>query len=133
MTAPPDQPSRRRFVQSVGAAAATAALATLTPAARGIADPAASDGQKTPPALEVPRLESMQLRGPLGDRAAANVRHWLLVAPAANPAMLQMFRDRDRTPPRDLVPWAGEFAGKYLISAVQAIRLGAEPALREHL
>jgi hypothetical protein len=54
----------------------------------------------------------------MGERIEANVRHWLLPAPAANPAMLQMFRDRDRAPRRDLVPWAGEFAGKYLIAAV---------------
>jgi DUF1680 family protein len=47
--------------------------------------------------------------------------------------MLQIFRDRDREPLRDLVPWAGEFAGKYLISAVQALRLTQDPALRAHL
>jgi DUF1680 family protein len=130
MTAPPYHPSRRQFVRALGAGAALAALPT---AARGVADPAAPDRLKATPALEVPRLDSMHHRGPLGDRAAANVRHWLLVAPSANPAMLQMFRDRGRTPPRDLVPWAGEFAGKYLVSAVQAMRLGAEPALREYL
>ena len=131
MTAP-NPPSRRQFVQVIGAGAAGAAIASLTTAARGV-DEAVQPPRKTFPALESPRLESMHLRGPLGDRAAANVRHWLLPAPSANPAMLQMFRDRGRTPPRDLVPWAGEFAGKYLISAVQAMRLGAEPALREHL
>ena len=37
---------------------------------------------------------------------------WLLVAPKANPGMLEMFRDRDASPLRDMVPWAGEFAGK---------------------
>ena len=47
--------------------------------------------------------------------------------------MLQMFRDRDRTPRRDLVPWAGEFAGKYLISGVQAMRLTTDAELRRHL
>jgi DUF1680 family protein len=73
------------------------------------------------------------VRGPFGDRIEANVQNWLLVAPRANPAMLQMFRDRDRTPRRDLVPWAGEFAGKYLISAVQALRLTRDPRLEAHL
>jgi DUF1680 family protein len=69
----------------------------------------------------------------MGERIEANVRHWLLPAPAANPAILQMFRDRDRTPRRDLVPWAGEFAGKYLISAVQALRLTRDTQLQADL
>lgn len=69
----------------------------------------------------------------MGERIAANVRQWILVAPAANPAMLQMFRDRDRSPRRDLVPWAGEFAGKYLLSAVQALRLTRDRKLKAFL
>ncbi|MSR84085.1 MAG: hypothetical protein EXS58_14375 [Candidatus Latescibacteria bacterium] len=56
---------------------------------------------------------------------------WLRPAPHANPAMLEIFRDRDRLPQRNLVPWAGEFAGKYLTSAVQILRLTGDPALRE--
>ena len=40
--------------------------------------------------------------------------------------MLEIFRDRDRQPLRDMVPWAGEFAGKYLTSAVQILLLWHE-------
>ncbi len=58
---------------------------------------------------------------------------WLLVAPRSNPAMLEMFRDRDRRPLRKMVPWAGEFAGKYLTSAVQILRLTQDEGLRRHL
>ena len=58
---------------------------------------------------------------------------WLKVAPYANPAMIEMFRDRDRTPRRDLVPWAGEFAGKYLTSAVLAWRISRDERLRAQL
>lgn len=54
----------------------------------------------------------------MGGRLEVNLNHWLLTAPVANPAMLQMFRYRDRQPRRALVPWAGEFSGKYLLSAV---------------
>src|SRR5438045_8800372 len=75
----------------------------------------------------------MRFRGPIGERLEANQRHWLLTAPQANPAMLEMFRDRDREPARDLVPWSGEFAGKYLTSAVPALRLTDAPELRSHL
>ena len=51
--------------------------------------------------------------------AGGGDRQWLLPAPHANPGMLEMFRDRDRKPCADMVPWAGEFAGKYLTRAVQ--------------
>ncbi len=71
--------------------------------------------------------------GEVGRRVEANLNHWLLRAPAANPGLLEMFRMRDRQPPPQLVPWAGEFAGKYLISAVQALRLTDSPALRRQV
>jgi DUF1680 family protein len=71
--------------------------------------------------------------GPVGARARANVENWLLPAPLANPGMIEMFRLRDRQPVRDLVPWAGEFVGKYLISAVQALRMSEDPRLRQRV
>jgi DUF1680 family protein len=71
--------------------------------------------------------------GALGERLQANTEHWLLRAPSANPGMLEMFRQRDRKPVPQLVPWAGEFVGKYLISAVQALRLSADPRLEPYI
>jgi DUF1680 family protein len=85
---------------------------------------------KASPALESPSEVRLQLRGVVGERMARNVAQWLLPAPAANPAMLQLFRDRDRQPRRDLAPWAGEFAGKYLTSAVLALRMTDDEVLR---
>lgn len=67
--------------------------------------------------------------GKVGERIDANVRNWLCRAPAANPAMLEMFAQRDRQPPPNLVDWAGEFVGKYLISGVQAMRMSDDPCL----
>src|SRR5262249_35669696 len=73
------------------------------------------------------------LEGPVRRYLEEITRHWLLPAPGANPAMLAMFRDRDRLPYRDLLPWSGEFAGKYLTGATGVLRLTGDPELRRHL
>jgi len=88
---------------------------------------------KGPLALARPAGARYALGGLIGERLQANLEQWLLTAPQANPAMLEIFRDRDRLPRRDLVPWAGEFAGKYLTSAVLAYRLAPDPRLRAQI
>lgn len=65
----------------------------------------------------------------MGRALKAVTDQWLLVAPLANPTMLEMFASRDFPPFRNLMPWAGEFAGKYLTSAVQVYRVTRDPAL----
>lgn len=76
---------------------------------------------------------AFSLDGEMGRRLEAVTRQWILPAPHANPGMLEMFRQRDWKPSHDLVPWAGEFAGKYLTHAVQVWRLTRDPQLGEHL
>jgi len=91
------------------------------------------------PASTMPALETIRgkpllaVGGAMGARLERSIEHWLLTAPAANPAMVAMFRDRDRTPPRDLLPWSGEFAGKYLTSAVQTLRAFSSSRLENRL
>lgn len=74
-----------------------------------------------------------QFAGFLSNRIRANIDNWLLPAPEANPGMIEMFRVRDRQPEPKLVPWAGEFAGKYLISAIQHLRLTDDSQLRKRV
>ncbi|MDP6505835.1 MAG: hypothetical protein QF886_19595, partial [Planctomycetota bacterium] len=62
------------------------------------------------PALDRNSSTVLNLKS-LGDYLDGVTHQWLLVAPHANSGMLEMFRDRDRLPIRNLVPWAGEFAG----------------------
>ena len=59
--------------------------------------------------------------------------NWLKVAWRRNPAMLEMFADRQRKPHPNLLPWSGEFAGKYLTSSVQVLRLTRDKELADHL
>ncbi len=74
----------------------------------------------------------LRLGGVVAPRLDVNIDQWLLCAPESNPAMLEMFRLRDRQPAPKLELWAGEFAGKYLISCVQALRLSDRDDLRRH-
>jgi uncharacterized protein len=71
--------------------------------------------------------------GPVGLYALNVSDQWLRPAPKANPAILDMFRDRDRKPYRQMEPWAGEFAGKFLTSAVQMNRLTNDAGMRPFL
>ena len=84
---------------------------------------------KEPICRRVPKT-GMQIGGFVGDYLKGITQQWLLVAPKANPGMLEMFRDRDISPLREMVPWAGEFSGKYLTGAVQVLRVTSDPALK---
>ncbi len=88
-----------------------------------------------PPRLILDSMPETRFRfeGPVGERVRANLDEWLLRAPQANPGMIDMFRLRDREPKPQLVPWAGEFVGKYLLSAVQALRMTDDPRLRRQV
>lgn len=80
-------------------------------------------------AIHADAKAKFSFEGPIGARIIANREQWLLTAPKANPGMLEMFLVRDRAPEPKIVPWAGEFVGKYLISAIQALRMTEDPLL----
>ena len=84
---------------------------------------------KRPKCSRIPQTR-YTFRGHFADYLTGVTEQWLKAAPLANPAMLEIFRDRDRQPLRDIVPWAGEFAGKYLTSAVQILRLTQDATLK---
>jgi DUF1680 family protein len=103
-------------------------LIAVLPGPRGFA----SEEPRRTPLRPAPGLK-LAIDGPVGRYLAAVTQNWLLPAPAANPAILAMFADRDRPPYRDLLPWSGEFAGKYLTGATQVLQTTGDPRLREHL
>jgi DUF1680 family protein len=104
-------------------AALAAAPRARAPSKRGVAQ-----GKFAFESVDHARFE---FEGVLGQRIDVNVANWLLRAPPANPGMLEMFRLRDRKPEPNLVPWAGEFIGKYLLSAIPVLRMKQAPELND--
>ncbi len=82
---------------------------------------------KVQPALESIQKAEYRIGGFIGDRLKANLENWELRAPDSNPALVEMFYDRERKPDRNLLPWSGEFVGKYLCSSILSYRLLRDP------
>lgn len=75
------------------------------------------------PIMQTPSFTKMHFGGIIGERLKKNLENWELIAPEANPAMLAMFYDREKKPARNLLPWSGEFVGKYLCAAILSYRM----------
>lgn len=103
-------------------------MTTLLPTAPSSAAP-----YKVLPKME--RLDGAEVRlaGPLESQIEGVVKNWLIPLPKTNPAILTMFRDRDKAPYQNLLAWSGEFAGKYLTSGTEAYRLTCDPTLKATL
>ncbi len=115
-------------------ASETYVMARLSDAAAG-AGPGIAVPAREPltPALDRAPGARFEMGGVVREYLDAITAEWLLKMPEANPAILAMFADRDRKPYRDLLPWSGEFAGKYLTGAVQVLRLTGDEALKASL
>jgi DUF1680 family protein len=98
-----------------------------------IAAPALAEGPvapRVPAKFDRPTDAIYDLAGPIHAQVQGVIDNWLLLAPDQNPAMLDMFADRDKQPYRNLLPWSGEFVGKYITSSTQMIRLTHDAALQ---
>ena len=63
-----------------------------------------------------------------------NISHnWLMTVPSRNPGMLDMFADREKKPHENLLPWSGEFAGKYLTGAVEVLDATNNEGMKRYL
>ncbi|MBI83470.1 MAG: hypothetical protein CMJ81_09760 [Planctomycetaceae bacterium] len=61
------------------------------------------------------------------------VNNWQLGIAGRNPAILTMFESQNKPNNGGLLPWSGEFAGKYLTGAVEILRLTDDPQLKAYL
>jgi uncharacterized protein len=86
---------------------------------------------KVPMALRTATNASFEISDYLGKRIDKAIQRYFLVTPESSPAILQVLRDRDRLPVRNpLMPWAGEFSGKYLTGAELLWRLTHDRELK---
>lgn len=72
---------------------------------------------------------TFEVSGWLGERLRANLDQWLLVAPMANPGMIEKLRMREISDQDALVVWYGEFIGKYLTASAACERAMPSSAL----
>ena len=78
-------------------------------------------------------LKSLHLCGQSGQLAERIIHNWLIGIRETNPAILDMLRDRDFLPYRDLLPWSGEFTGKYLTSCAYMYQLTGDAELYQYI
>lgn len=84
-------------------------------------------------AVDLERPFHLRLGGEDGRLADRLVDQWFLPLPEANPLLLGVYSHRETVQPRALLPWHGEFAGKYLTAAAEVWSLCGRIDLKEHL
>lgn len=72
---------------------------------------------------------SLHITGETGLLAEKITNGWLIGLKESNPAILDIFRERDVLPYRDLLSWSGEFAGKHITGAYYIYRITRSQAL----
>ena len=74
---------------------------------------------------------TIRFAGPTGRLASNLSKNWLTDLRQSNPAILDVFRDRDVLPCRDLLQWSGEFPGKYLTSSYHIYAITGDRSLKK--
>lgn len=80
----------------------------------------------------IPR-KSISLGGKIGRLCDNITKRWLIGIRETNPAILDVLRDADLEPTRVLLPWSGEFPGKYLTAAIEIYSFTHDAELGEYI
>ena len=81
--------------------------------------------------FSLPKWENRyDLKDRTGELAERIIEQWLLPLADANPGMLDMLKERNQQPYRELLPWSGEFIGKHLTSCVELYMLTGNKRLK---
>ncbi len=79
------------------------------------------------------RMRSSRPMGITGQLAENITKNWLMGLRETNPGILDMFHERDMLPYREMLPWLGEFPGKYITGAYYIYRLTLNRALYDYI
>jgi len=74
-----------------------------------------------------------KLHGETGKLIDNIIDKWIIGLRETNPAIIDMFADRDIKPYRNLLPWSGEFAGKYITGAYFCYKLTGNRDLYDYI
>jgi len=69
------------------------------------------------------KINKLAINGITGKLTENITNNFLIGLRETNPAILEMFADRDVKPYRNLLPWSGEFAGKYITGTYYTYKL----------
>ena len=75
----------------------------------------------------------LQMDDVIGNLTHGIIDNWLIGIRESNPAILDMLKYPDKKPGRRLLPWSGEFAGKYITCSVLLYRLTKNSKLYTYL
>src|SRR5579862_3790614 len=85
-------------------------------------------------AFQIPSNPELNFGGWIGSVISNVQRNWLIHLPATDPGIITMFEQRKQNAAftaDDLIAWSGEYAGKYLIGAIQFWRITKDEKLQE--
>ena len=82
--------------------------------------------------MNTPLYKLRKLCGYTGKLSNKIINNFLMGLNESNPSILYMFRDRDVKPYRLMLPWSGEFAGKYITGMAYMYKLTSNQELYDY-
>ncbi len=83
--------------------------------------------------MDLVQFKKVNILGQTGKLIDNIINKWMIGLRETNPAIIEMFADRDVMPYRELLPWSGEFAGKYITSAYYIYKLTKNAELYDYV
>lgn len=78
-----------------------------------------------------PAVQGIMFDGFMKERMDNSIDNWVVPVYSANPAMIEMFRQRDTLPRQRIMAWYGEFPGKTLTAAALIYRMTVRQDIRD--